>query len=238
MRSATIGRLIRVIVLVFLSTVAARAQTVGRIRPGPPAPLFLLPEPERQPLLLMAAGIDVEILGTEGSWLRVSVEDSQYGRRIGYVESRWVEARPQSPPATERPSVGAKPRTPVMPANPRATMALRPESGQQAGAGSPCVIVQVHSPDDVAKAFAKSLGFVNPRGYYQYVEGTLPNGIKIKPDYDASFPLDVQKKGGGIAVLPPYWTGEGARDADDLEAARKSCKQWQSTHPVKAAKKK
>ena len=100
------------------------------------------------------------------------------------------------------------------------------------------MIVQVHSPNSVAKAFAKSLGFVNPRGYYQYVEGTLPKGIKLKLDYDASFPLDVQKKGGGIVALPPYWTGDGVRDAEDLEAARKSCKDWQATHPTEAAKKK
>jgi hypothetical protein len=93
-------------------------------------------------------------------------------------------------------------------------------------------------PDGVAKAFAKSLGFVKPRGYYQYVEGTLPKGIKLKLDYDASFPLDVQKKGGGIVALPPYWTGDGVRDTQDLETARKTCKDWQSTHPVEAGTKK
>jgi hypothetical protein len=90
----------------------------------------------------------------------------------------------------------------------------------------------------VARAFARSLGFVHPRGYYQYVEGTVPSGIKIKPDYDASFPLEVQKKGGAVVALPPYWTGEGAKDADDLETARKTCKNWQSAHPVEAGTKK
>jgi hypothetical protein len=70
----------------------AEAQTsTGRIMKE--APLFLVADANRQPLLIMEAGVWVEVNRREGNWVNVTVEGNQFGRRTGYVEARFIEVQ-------------------------------------------------------------------------------------------------------------------------------------------------
>lgn len=82
------------------SAAVAEAQTTGRILKD--APMFLLPDAKRQPLLIMEAGVLVEVHRREGTWMNVTVEGSQSGRRTGYVEAQFIEVIPQADQAPPR----------------------------------------------------------------------------------------------------------------------------------------
>ena len=72
------------------SPVVSRAQTLAIVT-ADSAPVLLSPEPNRQPLRVFVKGATVSVVATEGAWLRVAFDDSNLGRRTGYVESRLVE---------------------------------------------------------------------------------------------------------------------------------------------------
>ena len=78
-------------------------------------PLFLYPDSTRQPLTLVPANTVLDVVGTQGSWLNVWFQDPVYGRRVGYVEARFVRRHPvprlAAPPA---PSVVQGSRRPVL----------------------------------------------------------------------------------------------------------------------------
>jgi len=81
----------------FASAFPAEAQTaMGRVIKE--APLFLVADGNRQPLLIMESGVWVEVNRREGNWLNVTVEGSQFGRRTGYVDARLIEVEARSAP--------------------------------------------------------------------------------------------------------------------------------------------
>jgi hypothetical protein len=82
----------------FVSASLVEAQVTGQIVKE--APMFLVKDATRQPLLIMEADVWVEVLRREGTWVNITVEGSQFGRRTGYVEARFIEV---APPATEVP---------------------------------------------------------------------------------------------------------------------------------------
>jgi hypothetical protein len=55
-----------------------------------PAPIMLLPDPNRQPLRIAAQGSSLVVMGTEGTWTQVQFQDPQFGPRVGYIESRFI----------------------------------------------------------------------------------------------------------------------------------------------------
>src|SRR5262245_8552178 len=55
------------------------------------APLVLLPDRARTPLLIMERGVRVRINAREGDWYNVTVDGSYWGERTGYVEARLVQ---------------------------------------------------------------------------------------------------------------------------------------------------
>lgn len=57
------------------------------------APVFLLPDAARTPLRTLPAGTTVSILEAKGDWVRIEFNDIQYGRRVGYVQRRFVQMR-------------------------------------------------------------------------------------------------------------------------------------------------
>jgi hypothetical protein len=57
------------------------------------APVYLLPNAARVALRELAAGTSVRVLGRTGDWIRVEFNDPQFGPRVGYVESRFVQLR-------------------------------------------------------------------------------------------------------------------------------------------------
>jgi hypothetical protein len=97
-------------------TLSAQRQTAIVVQD---APLVLLPESGRSPLLIMEKGVTVQINGREGNWFNVTVEGSRWGSRTGYVETKYLQLRiaaPSSPPAAVAPtpaiSAPAAPRQP------------------------------------------------------------------------------------------------------------------------------
>ena len=58
-----------------------------------PTPVYLLPDATRVPLRTLPAGTPVRILQEKGDWLQVEFTDSQYGRRVGYVQRKFVQPR-------------------------------------------------------------------------------------------------------------------------------------------------
>jgi hypothetical protein len=91
------------------------AQATGRIIKN--APMYLLPDASRQPLLVMEAGALVEVHRREGGWLNVTVEGSQMGRRTGYVDARLIEVFERQAPEPPRitAATAIPPRTPEEP---------------------------------------------------------------------------------------------------------------------------
>src|SRR5262245_64071532 len=87
-----------VLVLVVLASVSY-AQGPARIVVNENAPLFLQPDATMQPLRMASAGSALNVLGgeTAANWYHVEFQDPQFGRRIGYIEKRFVTAaRPQA----------------------------------------------------------------------------------------------------------------------------------------------
>jgi SH3 domain-containing protein len=55
------------------------------------APVYLLPDPKRDPLRMLTPGMTVRILEETGDWFRVEFRDQQFGPRVGYVLRKYVE---------------------------------------------------------------------------------------------------------------------------------------------------
>jgi opacity protein-like surface antigen len=69
------------------------ARPSGTIRSGvlaAEAPVFLLPDTTRTPLRVLPAGTSVSVLEESDGWLRVEFQDAQFGPRVGYVQSKFV----------------------------------------------------------------------------------------------------------------------------------------------------
>ena len=122
------------------SSVVSRAQTLAIVT-ADSAPVLLSPDPNRQPLRVFVKGATVSVVATEGTWLRVEFDDSNLGRRTGYVESRLVEViRPsnrqplqQSPqPSPAPPTATAPSSLPLSAATPSAVSARASSSGARA----------------------------------------------------------------------------------------------------------
>jgi hypothetical protein len=62
------------------------------------APLVLLPEKGRSPLLIMERGVTVQVIRREGDWFNITVQGSQWGDRTGYVEAKYLQFRASAPP--------------------------------------------------------------------------------------------------------------------------------------------
>jgi hypothetical protein len=86
------------------------------------APVYLLPDINRQPLLVAKSGSSVRLLNTDGEWANIQFLDGQLGRRVGYVQAKTVAgATPSTAAAAPPPS----PRT-VAPTKPSATVSNAP----------------------------------------------------------------------------------------------------------------
>jgi hypothetical protein len=63
------------------------------------APLVLVPDKSRGPLLIMERGVTVQVNRREGDWFNVTVQGSQWGERTGYVEAKYLQFRAEQPVA-------------------------------------------------------------------------------------------------------------------------------------------
>jgi hypothetical protein len=89
------------------------------------APLFLRPQVTQTPLLVMEAGVLVRVLGTDGAWLNVSVDGSQFGTRTGYVQAKFVSQQVEVVRATPSAVAASAAPTPALApvASPRVAVA-------------------------------------------------------------------------------------------------------------------
>ena len=68
------------------------AQTPSRIVVKTTAPVFVKPDAAMTPLRLAKEGSALNVIGSDGEWYRVEFDDPQFGRRVGYIETRHVTA--------------------------------------------------------------------------------------------------------------------------------------------------
>ena len=54
------------------------------------APVYLLPDAGRTPLKTLEAGTRITILEQKGDWVQIEFRDPQFGRRVGFVQKRFV----------------------------------------------------------------------------------------------------------------------------------------------------
>ena len=82
-----------VIVLCFVAYASpAGAQQSGTVTTA--APIFLLPDGNREPLRMAQAGSLLNVLEVTGEWLQVEFKDPQFGPRTGYIQARFVNLPP------------------------------------------------------------------------------------------------------------------------------------------------
>lgn len=87
--------------LIFALVVTSGAVLFGQQQTGvivQDAPLVLLPEKGRSPLLIMEKGVTVQVIRREGDWFNITVQGSQWGDRTGYVEAKYLQFRESAPP--------------------------------------------------------------------------------------------------------------------------------------------
>jgi hypothetical protein len=76
--------------LLVSAALPAMAQTPTRVSVTAPAPIYVLPDAKLVPLRTAAVGSALNVQRVEGEWYRVEFQDPQYGRRVGYIEKRYV----------------------------------------------------------------------------------------------------------------------------------------------------
>jgi len=94
MRQLSIGRSVVAtacsVVILVIASVAGVSTQQQRGMIVQDAPLFLLPDRAREPLLLMERGVEVDVIRRHGEWFNVTVHGSQWGDRTGYVEAKYL----------------------------------------------------------------------------------------------------------------------------------------------------
>src|SRR5687768_5100883 len=110
----------------FALALALSASAQQQLRVVHDAPMFLLPDAKRQPLTTLTAGTVVDVLGTEGTWLNITLDDPRAGRRTGYIEARYTNrsTTPATRTTSQAGSASARQPNPVPP-----TQTLTPSTG-------------------------------------------------------------------------------------------------------------
>lgn len=88
------ARTLLVVIAVALATLAAApagAQDLpNRGSVVETAPIYLLPDRAHQPLRTAAEGTILDVLTREGDWIQVRFRDPEFGPRVGFIESRFL----------------------------------------------------------------------------------------------------------------------------------------------------
>jgi hypothetical protein len=104
------------------------------------APIFLLPDASREPLRVAKEGSALRAIERSGEWYNVEFQDPEYGRRVGYIQAKYVQVpatRGLEPVDVSVPeaSRSEQPRTTTPVELPRAP--IQPPSGRTAHNGMP-----------------------------------------------------------------------------------------------------
>jgi hypothetical protein len=81
------------------------------------APIYLLPDTTRQPLRTAARGTVLEVLSVQEGWVQVRFQDPQFGLRVGFIESRFLQETTVQTPVDLSVPTGVSP-PPSAPAEP------------------------------------------------------------------------------------------------------------------------
>ena len=102
------------------------AQAPSRVAVSATAPIFVQPDARLIPLRTAAVGTMLNVQTVDGDWYRVEFQDPQFGRRVGYIEKRFVTARSEAMDLTipEAPQTSVAPRFEAQP------QTYRPSAGQ------------------------------------------------------------------------------------------------------------
>jgi hypothetical protein len=147
------------------------------------APLLLLPERTRGPLLILERGVSVQVNRREGDWFNVTVEGSQWGERTGYVEARYLQiAPPEIPHVTAKsiPRVTSSPAAPpvtsktVVPANTDPVAATGPQPEKAVVPPVPPKPVADVTLKGVRRIFIESM----PGDLDQYISAEIAKDLK------------------------------------------------------------
>jgi hypothetical protein len=93
-------------VIVLMTAVhSTSAQEVGqsptRVVVNVAAPIYIQPDAKLVPLRTAASGSMLNVQVSESGWYRVEFQDPQYGRRVGYIEKRFVSGVAVRPEAAD-----------------------------------------------------------------------------------------------------------------------------------------
>jgi hypothetical protein len=123
------------------------------------APIFLTPDASRIPLRVAKEGTTLYLLASEGEWTHVEFNDPEFGRRVGYIETRYIKPSvPTEPPMKPMDLSVTEPA----PADPRAAAAT--------------VQTDTHRlQDSAARAATEAASEQEP----QYRNGKIPRKYKI-----------------------------------------------------------
>jgi hypothetical protein len=119
-----------VLLVLLAGATASFAQSLpARVVVNENAPVFVQPDASVQPLRVAKAGSALNVIASDvnSGWYRVEFQDPQFGRRVGYVEKRFVTAMlPESMDLTipEVPQTSLAPRFEAQP------QTYRPSAGQ------------------------------------------------------------------------------------------------------------
>ena len=114
-------------VLSLASSTAVAAQPAEQIEIGgtvtftTAAPVYLLPDRQRVPLRTLPVGTTAVVERVQDEWIRITFNDVQFGRRTGWVETKFVRATaapkvsPPPPPPRPGPKPGAAKPQPTRP---------------------------------------------------------------------------------------------------------------------------
>ena len=80
----------RVLAVLFflLCATPAAAQPIATVTTN--APIYIAPRETQTPLRIAAVGTRLRVISEEGDWIQVEFQDPQYGRRVGYIERKFV----------------------------------------------------------------------------------------------------------------------------------------------------
>jgi hypothetical protein len=182
--------------------VARRAQLTGRILKE--APLYLFPDSTRQPLVIMEAGVVVEVHRREGAWVNVTVEGSQLGRRTGYVEARLIEVVAQDESNSVPPRLTAATTVPPTTAETVAQVApFQPPQPASAPRGQP-----QNSSARALRTAGAAESFQSARINVTAEDKTREFDVIVR--YEPSALVIVDKKSGEATKTFPYADMKGA----------------------------
>jgi hypothetical protein len=80
-----------------------------------------------------------------------------------------------------------------------------------------CVVVTIHRHH-----FGENMTRISPHGFYDYIEGDYPTGMKFRAEISKNQVREIQDKGGKVVVLRTDY------QLPDLQDAREQCKAFQA----------